>query len=109
MKKINIKKFEINRIIKKSENRINALFILVVAIVLVVVVVAAFKIFFNNENVENLATKLEETLEKYYLKGSMELTNGEEVRNFNVQVGYEKEDGQVPSRLGKELPSITVV
>lgn len=38
MKKINIKKFEINRIIKKSENRINALFILVVAIVLVVVV-----------------------------------------------------------------------
>lgn len=61
-------------------------------LVLVVVVVAAFKIFFNNENVEDLATKLEESLEKYYLKGSMELTNGEEVRNFNVQVGYERED-----------------
>ena len=37
-------------------------------LVLVVVVVAAFKIFFNNENVEDLATKLEESLEKYYLK-----------------------------------------
>lgn len=61
-------------------------------LVLAVVVVAAFKIFFNNEKVEDLATKLEESLEKYYLKGSMELTNGEEVRNFNVQVGYEKEE-----------------
>ena len=61
-------------------------------LVLLVVVVAAFKIFFNNDNVEDLATKLNETLEKYYLKGTMELTNGEEVRNFNVEVGYEKDE-----------------
>ncbi len=61
-------------------------------LVLVVVVVAAFKIFFNNGDVEDLATKLGESLEKYYLKGTMELTNGEEVRNFNVEVGYQKED-----------------
>ena len=61
-------------------------------LVLVVVVVAAFKIFFNSENVEDLATKLNDELEEYYLKGTMELTNGEEVRNFNVEVGYEKED-----------------
>ena len=61
-------------------------------LVLVVIVVAAFKIFFNNDNVEDLATKLNETLEKYYLKGTMELTNGEEVRNFNVEVGYLKDE-----------------
>lgn len=61
-------------------------------LVLVVVVVAAFKIFFNKGNVEDLATKLNEELEEYYLKGTMELTNGEEVRNFNVEVSYEKED-----------------
>ena len=61
-------------------------------LVLVVIVVAAFKIFFNSENVEDLATKLNDELEEYYLKGTMELTNGEEVRNFNVEVGYEKEE-----------------
>ena len=61
-------------------------------LVLVVVVVAAFKIFFNNENVEDLATKLNDELEEYSLKGTMELTNGEEVRNFNVEVGYEKQE-----------------
>jgi len=61
-------------------------------LVLVVIVVAAFKIFFNKGNVEDLATKLSESLEEYYLKGTMELTNGEEVRNFNVEVSYEHED-----------------
>lgn len=57
-------------------------------LVLVIVVVAAFKIFQNNGNLEDLATELNESLNSYNLEGSMEMSNGEEVRNYNVKVSY---------------------
>lgn len=61
-------------------------------LVVLVVVVAAFKIFQNNGNLEDIATKLNDSLTSYQLEGTMEMSNGEEVRNYNVKVSYKHQD-----------------
>ena len=62
-------------------------------LVLVVIAVAAFRIFFGGNEIDDLLSKQNETLTSYELKGTMEMSSGEEVRNYNVEVSYKK-DGE---------------
>lgn len=59
-------------------------------LVLAVVAVAVFRIFFFKSELDNMLSNKDELLSSYKLTGTMEMLNGEEVRNYNVEVSYKK-------------------
>ncbi len=66
--------------------------IFAVLLVLAIVGLAVFKIFFNSPDFKTQLKNIRNDLSSYYMEANMELINGEDVRQFFVEVSYEKKD-----------------
>lgn len=66
--------------------------IFAVLLVLAIVGLAVFKIFFDSTDFKTQLKNVKDDLSSYYMEANMELVNGEDVRQFFVEVSYEKED-----------------
>lgn len=66
--------------------------IVAVLLVLALVGLAVFKIFFDSTEFKTELKKVREEMTSYYMEANMEIVNGEDVRQFFVEVSYEKED-----------------
>ena len=68
--------------------------IISVLLVLVLVGLAVFKIFFDSSSFRGELKKVKDELSSYYMEANMELINGEDIRQFFVEVGYRREDNK---------------
>ena len=65
-----------------------------VLLVLALVGLAVFKIFFDSSSFRGELKKVKDELSSYYMEANMELINGEDIRQFFVEVGYRREDNK---------------
>ena len=68
--------------------------IISVLLVLALVGLAVFKIFFDSTDFKKELKDLRKDLTSYYMEANMEFVNGEDVRQFFVEVSYEKEENK---------------
>lgn len=68
--------------------------IFAVLLVLVIIGLAVFKIFFDNTSLDKRLKEVKENLNSYQMEANMELINGEDIRQFLVDVSYEKKDNK---------------
>jgi outer membrane lipoprotein-sorting protein len=61
---------------------------------LLLIGLGVWRIFFSEDTIKNKIENISENLNSYSLEANMEITNGEEKRNFNVKTGYLKNNGQ---------------
>ena len=66
---------------------------LISIVILLLIGFGIYKIFFNGETIKDKIENISGSLNSYKLEANMELTNGEEKRNFNVVVLYSKDEG----------------
>jgi len=64
---------------------------LISIVILVLIGLGIYKIFFSGDTMKDKIENISDSLNSYKLEANMELTNGEEKRNFNVVVLYLKE------------------
>ena len=68
--------------------------IISVLLVLALVGLAVFKIFFDSTDFKKELKDLRKDLTSYYMEANMDFVNGEDVRQFFVEVSYEKEENK---------------
>ena len=66
---------------------------LISIVILLLIGFGIYKIFFNGETIKDKIENISGSLNSYKLEANMELTNGEEKRNFSVVVLYSKDEG----------------
>ena len=66
--------------------------IMVVVLILALLGVGVWKVFFSKPGISETLENVNKNLTSYQLEATMELNNGEEQRNFNVNVSYAKKE-----------------
>ena len=66
--------------------------IIAVCLVVILVLAAVFKILFDNKDPNKTLKEVKDNLSSYYMEGRMTLYNGEDKREFDVKVSYDKEE-----------------
>jgi len=66
--------------------------IMVVVLIFALLGVGVWKVFFSNPSISDTLENVNKNLTSYQLEATMELNNGEEQRNFTVNVSYAKKE-----------------
>ena len=85
-----IKRFSSSYFVLKGENQVKKNIGIIIGVVIVII---ALVLAFKPANVEKKLDSLYQDIEKYEILGEMELTSGEDIKNYNLTVGYEMVDG----------------
>lgn len=66
--------------------------IIAIVLVLVLICLAVIKIFLDKDDPNKTLQEVKDNLTSYYMEANMTLYNGEDKREFTVEVSYDKED-----------------